>query len=309
MNESLVLLYALPAVAFIAGFGAAWFFANQRARGQLTEGVDAVLAGATAPEWATPLVSTIEEQSQALALARQQLTDAQAQLDANEAKMATVSSHDQMKSGQLQQACTSLKSLVGALESVSATAQQTLQIALQNQSESSTQRAALKEAVGQVRRISGSTSQALQEIQALDTRSEKIQSVTRVINDIAEQTGLLSLNAAIEAARAGEQGRGFAVVADEVRNLAGRTSHATEEVNGIVEEMARGTRSVVEQIDQLSNEVEEGSNAIRAIDERLSEIGSRAGQVGSQLENLMQEIQSQLGVVQDTCASLEQMQN
>ena len=66
------------------------------------------------------------------------------------------------------------------------------------------------------------------------------------------------------------------MVADEVRDLAGRTSHATEEVNSIVEEMAKGTRTVVDQIDRLSSEVEEGSSRIEAIEGSLMSIGERA---------------------------------
>lgn len=95
--------------------------------------------------------------------------------------------------------------------------------------------ATVEETVEVVRSVATELSHVSHDIKALNSQSEEITSIVKVIRSIAEQTNLLALNAAIEAARAGEQGRGFAVVADEVRNLAARTSQATLEIHDVLQ--------------------------------------------------------------------------
>ena len=128
-------------------------------------------------------------------------------------------------------------------------------------------------------------------VSQLEAKSSQIQSVTRVISDIAEQTNLLALNAAIEAARAGEQGRGFAVVADEVRALAAKTSDATEQIGKTVVEINSEIKQTVTNSNALSTTIAESTQMIREIDEHLSEIFQYSDDTQSSIKDIAQSVE------------------
>jgi len=137
----------------------------------------------------------------------------------------------------------------------------------------------VKQTIEGIERISEVVEKSAETVFTLGKNSDKIGEIVQVINDIADQTNLLALNAAIEAARAGEQGRGFAVVADEVRKLAERTTKATKEIAGMIKEIQKDTNEAVSSIKEGTQEVEKGKRFANEAGSVLVEIISGAEKV------------------------------
>ena len=170
-------------------------------------------------------------------------------------------------------------------------------------------------------KISSIIEKSAQTINGLGESSKKIGEVTQVIDDIADQTNLLALNAAIEAARAGEHGRGFAVVADEVRRLADRTTKATKEITATITQIQNNTIEAVESIGEGSKEVANGKElvvkagkVIEVIIEgaenvsHLSEQVARASEEqSSSAEQISSNIESIANVTNESAQGIEQI--
>ncbi len=122
-------------------------------------------------------------------------------------------------------------------------------------------------------------SEAAEKVIDLGKNSDKIGEIIKVINDIAEQTNLLALNAAIEAARAGEHGRGFAVVADEVKKLSERTSNATQEIQEMINKIQRDTKDVVSSINAGNEVVQRGKDSAQKAGEAILNIVNTTNKV------------------------------
>ncbi len=146
-----------------------------------------------------------------------------------------------------------------------------------------------------------------QTVESLGSRSDQIGAIIGTIEDIADQTNLLALNAAIEAARAGEQGRGFAVVADEVRALAERTTKATREISEMIKAIQSETRSAVGTMDEGVQEVERGTAEAARSGSALQEILNQIQNVTMQVNQIATAAEEQTATTSEISNNMQQI--
>jgi len=144
-------------------------------------------------------------------------------------------------------------------------------------------------------------------IEGLGTRSDQIGEIIGTIEDIADQTNLLALNAAIEAARAGEQGRGFAVVADEVRALAERTTRATREIGDMIKSIQTETRSAVSEMEVGVREVRQGTDEASRSGEAIQQILNQIEAVNIQVNQIATAAEEQTATTSEIAGNMHQI--
>ena len=163
----------------------------------------------------------------------------------------------------------------------------------------------IKETIKGMNRIAEVVRNAAGTVQELGASSEQIGTIVQVIDDIADQTNLLALNAAIEAARAGEQGRGFAVVADEVRKLAERTTKATKEIGDMIKKIQKETEGAVKSMETGTEEVENGRKLAEQSGESLNEIITNANGVVDVINQVAAASEEQSSAAEQISKSVE----
>lgn len=179
----------------------------------------------------------------------------------------------------------------------------------------------VSKSVEEVKAIANTVSETAKMVSSLGERSKQIGEIVSVINDIADQTNLLALNAAIEAARAGEQGRGFAVVADEVRKLAERTAKATLEIGDMIKAIQDEVKKAVASMNDGTGRVNIGvklstqagdalCNIVKSVTElhfMVQQIASATEEMSTVSETISSDIETVASVSKETSTSSEQI--
>jgi len=233
--------------------------------------------------------------------------------DVSSAAATLDSAAEQMAAG-VEQAATQVNSVATASEEMSTTSSEIAQncVMVAKSSEKANASAVtgegiIQETISVMTRINERVKQSAGIIKKLGTRSEQIGEVVGLINEIADQTNLLALNAAIEAARAGEHGRGFAVVADEVRKLAERTTEATKEIGDTIEAMQSETKNAVVSMKEGEDEVEQGAKEASKSGDALKDILKQVNTVTTEINQIAVASEEQTATTNEIATNIQQI--
>lgn len=237
-----------------------------------------------------------------------------------EALVMNVSRGSELQRSRINETATSMNEMTTAVTEVAQNASEASHQASLTRDSAATGNRVVASSVDAANQVSTKVQSLKDNMQRLGAKADEIGHVISVINDIADQTNLLALNAAIEAARAGEAGRGFAVVADEVRKLAEKTMAATKEVGDsitAIQQEAHKSMTITEDVDDSvtestarSSEVQETLDEIQAYaatsSDQIAIIATAAEEQSSTTEHINRSIEEINRIAEDTAEGMDQ---
>jgi len=250
--------------------------------------IDALRSLVTAINDTTQQVSSAAEQSQATAMHLAEASDHQAQ--------------------QITDASSAINEMAVSIEAVSSNASELAQEANRSVSIATQGAQAVQKTIHGMDTIREQIQETSKRIKRLGESSQEIGDIVELINDIAEQTNILALNAAIQAAMAGEAGRGFAVVADEVQRLAERSGNATRQIEALVKGIQTDTKEAVNSMEESTSGVVAGAQLAQDAGEALGAIEDVSSHLASLITNISDSASQQARVATNISGTMNVIQ-
>jgi twitching motility protein PilJ len=230
-------------------------------------------------------------------------------LDSAAGKTTALSAHLAKASGaqskQIASATESASTMAGATEEVSGNAERAADVARHSVEVAHKGGDAVRRTIDGMNAIRETIQETSKRIKRLGESSQEIGNIVELINDIAEQTNILALNASIQASMAGEAGRGFAVVADEVQRLAERAANATKQIEVLVRTIQTDTNEAVVSMERSTTDVVGGALLAENAGAALEEIEQVSNQIASLVQNISQSSRQQTSGAQNIARNMQ----
>ena len=207
----------------------------------------------------------------------------------------------------IQQAADELSNLSATVEEVAASSNEIADQSAEAATLGEGGRERATDAISEMHAIEARTDETVDEVERLAAEMDRIGEIVDLIDEIAEQTNMLALNASIEAARAGEAGEGFAVVADEIKGLAAETGEATEEIAALIDELQGATDEAVANMHETSERVESGIDTVEGAAEALEEIVAQVEDVNDGIQSISDATDEQAASTEESVAMIDEV--
>ena len=255
------------------------------------------------------LISGVSTSAEQVAASSEELTASaeetnQATEEINRAAEAAAAGSEQISASvgetalSLEQAARSIQTISADTSVIAESSQGALHLANQGN-------AYIQGMVKQIQAIHEKVQESAKVLNLLNVNSQKIGEITKVINGIADQTTLLSLNAAIEAARAGEHGRGFAVVAEEVRKLSEESQRSSSQIADLVGTIQTDMARSADSMDSVQEEVQQGMVSIGKTEAAFKEIADNVESLGGKFSDISASVEELSAIAEEISAALQ----
>ena len=234
-----------------------------------------------------------------------QVSSASQETQATAMHLAEASDH---QAQQITGASTAINEMAVSIEDVSTNATESAEVARRSVTTARRGSETVQDTIKGMNTIREQIQETSKRIKRLGESSQEIGDIVELINDIADQTNILALNAAIQAAMAGEQGRGFAVVADEVQRLAERSSNATKQIEALVKTIQTDTKEAVISMEQSTSNVVSGAGLAEDAGQALSEIEGVSTQLADLINNISETAHQQAGAASNISETMNVIQ-